>query len=337
MHEAKAVKKTKPLPQNIKSFDSKAGMHPRNVHRAPYDFANLAKCSPELIRFVAPNRFGDDSIDFANAQAVKALNRALLKYFYAIEYWDIPEHYLCPPIPGRADYIHHLADLIRYDLSAPRTVRALDIGVGANVIYPLLGQRLYGWQFVGADIDAIALQSAKHIIDSNQGLAQSIDLRLQNSATDIFAGVIQAGEFFDLTLCNPPFHRSAVEAAMGSERKWRNLAKSRQLSKSSKPTKAKNKSPDHRDVSARPVLNFGGKSNELWCEGGERLFLERMIEQSEAFAQQCHWFTSLVSKEEHLPMLLAKLTHTGARRVKTMSMQQGQKQSRILAWSFFNE
>ena len=40
------------------------------------------------------------------------LNRALLKADYGIDFWDIPPNYLCPPIPGRVDYIHHLADLL---------------------------------------------------------------------------------------------------------------------------------------------------------------------------------------------------------------------------------
>jgi 23S rRNA (adenine1618-N6)-methyltransferase len=40
------------------------------------------------------------------------LNKAILKAFYKIEYWDIPLHYLCPPIPGRADYLHYTADLL---------------------------------------------------------------------------------------------------------------------------------------------------------------------------------------------------------------------------------
>jgi 23S rRNA (adenine1618-N6)-methyltransferase len=35
----------------------------------------------------------------------------LLISYYDIQKWDIP-HYLCPPIPGRADYIHYIADLL---------------------------------------------------------------------------------------------------------------------------------------------------------------------------------------------------------------------------------
>ena len=40
------------------------------------------------------------------------LNRAILMHHYGVKSWDIPAGYLCPPIPGRADYIHSVADLL---------------------------------------------------------------------------------------------------------------------------------------------------------------------------------------------------------------------------------
>jgi hypothetical protein len=109
---------------------------------------------------VARNRYGTESIDFANPAAVKALNQALLKKFYDIAHWDIPPGYLCPPIPGRADYIHHVADLLagEHEVAIPRgpSVAVLDIGIGANCVYPIVGCHDYGWQFVGTDIDVFA-------------------------------------------------------------------------------------------------------------------------------------------------------------------------------------
>ena len=94
------------------------------------------------------NPYGKQTINFFNPQAVKALNKALLVTHYGIRYWDIPKNYLCPPIPGRADYIHYIADLIdpegvnmmvkeECDDQPRRQCRCLDIGVGANCIYPL--------------------------------------------------------------------------------------------------------------------------------------------------------------------------------------------------------
>lgn len=299
---------------------SKGELHPRNRHQGHYDFPALIAGSPELARFVVINPYGKESIDFANPEAVKVFNRALLKQFYGIEHWDIPPGYLCPPIPGRADYIHALADLLAADCSGeiPRgaQVQVLDIGSGANCIYPLLGQREYGWHFLGSDIDATALAAAQAIIQAN-GLSRAIGLRQQMDAKHIFHGLLQAGERFDLSLCNPPFHSSAEEATQGSQRKWKNLGKLDPRRK-------------------LPLLNFGGQSSELWCEGGEIGFIRRMIAESREVAQQVLWFTSLVSKGGNLEQIERALQKSGAAEVRTVSMSQGQKQSRFVAWSFLD-
>ena len=90
----------------------KEKLHPRNRFRAGYDFPRLIACSPGLAAFVAPNAYKDASVDYANPEAVKALNQALLASAYSLKSWDVPPGYLCPPIPGRSDYLHHLADLL---------------------------------------------------------------------------------------------------------------------------------------------------------------------------------------------------------------------------------
>lgn len=288
--------------------DTKSGLHPRNRFRTRYDFPQLIACSPALGPFVKPNAYGDDSIDYADSQAVKALNQALLKDAYGLEHWDIPQGYLCPPIPGRSDYIHHLADLI--SLRRGPEVRVLDIGTGANGIYPLIGASEYGWSFLGAEIDPVALRWAKKLVASNPGVAGLIECRLQKSATHCFQGIIQPGEHFDLSMCNPPFHASAAEATAGTQRKQRNLGLK------------------------KDALNFGGKAGELWCEGGEAAFIRRMIDESAMYADRCDWFTTLVSKREHLPRLEKALRQVKAAEVKIIDMAQGQKESRILAWTF---
>lgn len=310
----------------------KSGLHPRSKHRGRYDFDQLILTNPELARFVSLNAYNDNSIDFANPEAVKALNRALLKQHYDISSWDIPKNYLCPPIPGRADYLHYLADLLA-SLNGniiPRgnNVRVLDIGVGANIIYPLIGHREYDWQFVGADIDKAALTNAQKIIELN-GLADIIELRRQTMSSSIFEGVMQQNETFDLTMCNPPFHTSLHEARAGTERKWKNLDKSsnKNLAKRAGKNSAVNKAD---------TLNFGGQAAELYCDGGEEAFIGRMINDSTQFANQCLWFTTLVSKASSLPSVYRALKKANALQVKTIDMAQGQKKSRIVAWSFLD-
>ena len=298
---------------------AKGQLHPRNRHQGRYDFPALIKASPELGAFVIINPYGNQSIDFANPAAVKVFNRALLKQFYGINHWDIPADYLCPPIPGRADYLHYLADLLAGDNGGdiPRgaAVRALDIGVGANCIYPLLGNREYGWRFLGADIAPEAIASAQTIVQANPGLSEPIELRLQADAGHVFKGLLNADERFELTLCNPPFHASAAEAGSGSKRKWRNLGKL-------DPTRK------------LPVLNFGGQAAELWCPGGEAAFVARLIGESAEHRDQVLWFSTLISKAGNLPGVYATLNKVGALQTRTVEMSQGQKQSRFVAWSF---
>jgi 23S rRNA (adenine1618-N6)-methyltransferase len=298
----------------------KTKLHPRNKHRERYDFKLLCAAYPELTAFVAINKYGDESIDFFNPDAVKALNKALLKQYYNISHWDIPQGYLCPPIPGRADYIHYLADVLaaanKDNLPAGSNIKVLDIGTGANCIYPIIGAKEYGWSFVGSEIDATAVNAAQALIENNPALHGKLDLRLQKNTQHIFKGIIQQGELFDLTLCNPPFHSSAEEAQASTLRKLSNLKQKKVNT---------------------PVLNFGGQNKELWCEGGEVAFISKMIQESTEFADSCLWFTSLVSKESSLKPLYAELRKAGALLVKTLSMGQGNKNSRALAWTFLSK
>ena len=290
-------------------------LHPRNQHRDGYDFTRLVKQSPELEAFTLPSQSGQITIDFHDDQAVRALNKALLKSHYKINSWDIPANSLCPPIPGRVDYIHHLADLLASDnnqvIPHGRNIKVLDIGTGANLVYPLTGQSEYGWHFTGTDIDPTAINVEQQLCQFNK---RKIKLKLQKNPDDIFKGVIGQDDYFHLTLSNPPFHASTEAAQKGTQRKWKNLGKG-----------ASNK------------LNFGGQNAELWCDGGEVKFISTMIEQSIEFAEQCLWFSSLVSKKDSLKPLYKMLEKVNAIDVKTIDMAQGQKLSRFIAWTFIDK
>ena len=295
-------------------------LHPRNLHRGRYDFKQLVAAHPKLAAYVSCNTHGDESVDFADPAAVRALNRALLFDSYGVADWDIPANYLCPPIPGRADYLHYLADLLAENnggiVPLGATVRVLDIGTGANCIYPLIGHQSYGWQFVGSDIDKCALANAQGIINTNSGLEQAIELRLQTSTQAFYKGIVRKDELFDITLCNPPFHGSMAEANVGTQRKWKNLGK---------------------DSGKKPVLNFGGQGRELWCPGGEEAFVCSMIAESVQFGDNCLWFTSLISKSASLPGIYRALNNAAVQNYKTIEMAQGQKKSRFIAWTFLDE
>lgn len=282
------------------------GLHARNVHNADYDFEELFIKTPSLKAFVFKNDYGTETIDFSDPMAVKALNKALLATYYNITHWDFPDENLCPPIPGRVDYIHHLADLI--SLEGDEKITVLDIGTGANVIYPLLGTSIYPWEFVATDIDLDALDYAQDIIDDNE-LSTKITLRQQLDETHILKGIIEEHDSFTATMCNPPFYKSASEAQGANRRKSRNLGNN-------------------------TVRNFSGNNNELWYVGGEKAFLHTYLYESSQFPTLSTWFTSLVSKKENVESLQASAKKLGVSEFKVIPLHQGNKVTRIVCWRF---
>ncbi|MGO4710745.1 23S rRNA (adenine(1618)-N(6))-methyltransferase RlmF [Chryseobacterium sp. 2TAF14] len=297
----------------------KSTLHPRNLHKNSYDFDLLISCVPELKHYVFTNPYGNQTINFSIPKAVKLLNKALLQHFYGVKNWDIPDGNLCPPIPGRADYIHYLADLLaenQTEIPKNSSVKGLDIGTGANLVYPLIAHKSYGWKMVGTDINKDSFQNAQQILNENPDLSSEIELRFQKNPNQIFKNIISSEERFQFSMCNPPFHDSEESAMKGNLRKTKNLNKS------------KIKTPN---------LNFSGQQSELWCEGGEIAFVSKMIEESVQFSSQILWFTCLISKKENLFRLNSLLKRLKAVDIKTIEMSQGQKVSRILAWTFIPE
>ncbi|SFN30033.1 23S rRNA (adenine1618-N6)-methyltransferase [Paenimyroides ummariense] len=289
---------------------SKDKLHPRSFHNKPYNFQELILKVPELKQFIVKNREGVDTVQFANPKAVYLLNKALLLHFYGLNFWDIPNQNLVPPIPGRADYIHYLADLLKVDDSHKTTI--LDIGTGASLVYPLIGSSVYNWNFVATDIEPKSIAIAQEIINRNPHLGSKIALRLQSDKKHILSGIITKDDYFDAVMCNPPFFKSKKEAETQTLRKLKGLDK--------------RKTP-------KLINNFSGESNELWCTGGELLFVQNYIKESTIFKKQVGWFTTLISNEDHLKPLQIELKKS-AKEIKVIDMAQGNKKSRILAWRF---
>jgi 23S rRNA (adenine1618-N6)-methyltransferase len=297
-------------------MDKPPNLHPRNPHQGRYDFSALQAIHSPLKPFVHRSAYDQWTIDFGDPAAVLALNTALLKQYYSVEDWSIPEGYLCPPIPGRADYIHHAADLLAstHGGKVPHgsRVTCLDIGTGASIVYPIIGIQTFGWSFGASDIDEQALACAKKIQKGNSFLKNQLKIIKQSNKEHFFQGIISGTNYIDLTICNPPFYGSAAEAQRATQRKQGNLRQKR--------------NPNRR--------NFGGQAHELWYAGGERAFISQMIQESAAFAKNVCWFSSLVAQENHLPKLQKELEKLPVTDVRIINMGQGNKRSRILAWTF---
>lgn len=298
---------------------SKQSLHPRNKHQGDYPMQELVELHPVLKSYLRSNPDGKLSIDFHNPKAVIALNTALMLYSYKLKFWELPPGALCPPIPGRADYIHYLADVLTESSVTPtkiikgNQVRVLDVGVGANCVYPLIGHQCYHWSFVGSDISKASLDHAADIVSKNYALSKHIEFRHQANQPAILNHIIQAQEYFDAVICNPPFYKSASEATKVNQRKQRNLNKKK---------------------SGNLARNFGGFDNELWCAGGELAFVKRLIDESSLFKKQVMWFSCLVSNQKHLSSLEKQVQQYHPADIRVVNMGQGNKRSRFLAWSF---
>ena len=302
-----------------KNQQEKVRLHSRNKNRERYDLTALTTSNPELKNHIIPNKSGLDSVNFSNPFAVKLLNRALLNHYYGIKSWEFPDENLCPPIPGRADYIHHIADLLGENnfgtIPFGDKITCLDVGLGASCIYPIIGVTEYDWKFIGSDIDPKSIASAQNIVNSNSSLKDKIECRLQKNPKDVFHGIIGKEDIIDLTICNPPFHSSIEDAQKGTRRKIKNL--------SGKKVKT-------------PELNFAGISNELICDGGEYQFIQNMIRESKKISKNCYWFSTLVSKQSNLKGIYKLLEKIEANQIKTIPMGTGNKSSRIVAWTFLS-
>lgn len=285
----------------------KPGLHPRNKHKNGYNFDVLTKHNKNIASLITKNDYGTVTIDFSDPKAVKELNVTLLEVHYGIQKWNFPDENLCPPIPGRVDYIHYVSDLLA-ESSITDKITILDIGTGATCIYPLLGAKEYDWNFVATDIDLDSLHIAQDIITDNNFDAKII-LRQQFDEANILKGIIEKGDSFSAVICNPPFYKSETEAKGANARKSRNLG-------------------------TNAVRNFAGNNNELWYPGGEKAFLHNYLYQSSLYKDTSVWFTSLVSKKETIKSLQKSGEKLKVKEMKVIPMHQGNKVTRIVAWRF---
>ena len=301
-------------------------MHSRNRYAQPHDFPALTKVVPSLADHLITTPDGRISLNFASPQAVRLLNQALLLRDYGLKYWDIPEGNLCPGVPGRLDYIHALAELLEEGQArtqvqgkgtkeqgrkGPTRIIGLDVGTGASLIYPILGSKEYGWNFVASDVAERSLKVAAAIAKFNPGLTKKVKLRHQPESSAVFRNVIRPGERFDFTMCNPPFFESAEAAGAAARLKWEKLGKT---------------------TGPSPTLNFGGQANELWTAGGEPAFLRQMIRESVDYASQVGWFTTLVSKKGYLKIAEIEFGQYGITDTRIIGIGQGGKLRRVLCW-----
>jgi 23S rRNA (adenine1618-N6)-methyltransferase len=290
-------------------------MHPQNPYQDRYDFKRLTKQHPELLKHVILNPSGEETIDFNVSSAVYALNKALLLSDFKLTDYELPTGYLIPPVPGRLDYLLHIQEFLSEKLgdAAHSKRHGLDIGTGANGIYCILAAQHLNWSMVGTECDAKAVAIAKANMQLTKTLQDKVELRHQETKGSLFTQIIYPNDRFDFTMCNPRFHTSKEEALKGSLRKLKNLGNY----------------SDRKEY----ILNFEGQANELWCNGGEALFIKRLIKESVHFKDQVGVFRCLIYKIEHLDKIEKQLKKAKAS-YQIIPMSQGHKKGRSVFWWF---
>ena len=282
-------------------------MHPDNPFEKEYNFNGLIQSHPKLSEFIIVGKSDRKSIDFGDSKAIIALNTALLKRTFDVN-WELKPGHLCPALPGRLDYLIHVKDLL--DAPSEKPITMLDIGTGASLIYPLLATAAFDWNCTASEVDIDSIEFAKKLLLLNPNL-KTTTLRNQRFKSKIFHHVMEENDYFDLVVCNPPFYKTQSEAEQRNIRKNKNLHN--------------NESISH---------NFGGHSNELWYKGGEEAFIKTMASESASYGSQVGWFTCLISNSEHVKILKRYVRKANPTELRVVEMEQGNKKSRFIAWTF---
>ena len=164
------------------------------------------------------------------------------------------------------------------------------------------------------EITKNSIKQAEKIIAKNN-LEDRVSIRFQSNPNQILQGILTKTDIFTLTMCNPPFYKDETEANSATLKKLKGL---------NQDTNSINR-------------NFSGISNELWYKGGEKAFLHNYLYESSLFKNKCFWYTTLVANKDNIKSMYASLDKLGAKIIKTLPINIGQKKSRVVAWTFLNE
>ena len=362
-----------------KGKNVKCGIHPRNRYAmAEPNFSELGNLYPSLRPFLIPLVSEDEkipvkpsfqieterntsaefdfgkatrkraTIDFSNPVACRELTKVLLLHDFHIS-WNIPDGVLVPTLTNRINYLEWLQDLFTLegprDLSIKPTV--LDVGCGANLIYPLLGSAILKWYFVGVDVSKTAIEWAEKNRIANPELAELIEIRQvppTKQQIEFFSKNVKtvegllarteppssANEFHD----NFPVKRNQTDKEQGI------------ISVALKPNESVTFTMCNppffeslEEAGSNPATAYGGSHLEMAYPGGELEFVRNMVKDSKTIWNRVHWFTTMVGKKSTMKKIRSELYDlTGDTWkdiiVRSTEFVQGKTMRWGLAWSF---
>ena len=265
------------------------------------DFKFLSEEFPEFKKYVYINKYGGYSINWKNPNSIKELVKTILNKFFNITYYEIPENFLIPTLTSRYNYLNYINKLFTKLEIENKEKILIDIGTGANLIYPLLGYKLYNWKFIASEINEDAINIGKKIIKENN-LEKEILIIKQNDSKKIFENIINFNNKYLCSICNPPFFD------INTEIKKDNLYTDNEY-------------------------NY----NEVYCEGGEIFFIKEMIKESYIYKKNIFLFSSLIGRKSNMKKIYSVMKNLKEMSLlKKITIKQGKNARWIIIWSFYD-
>ena len=271
------------------------------------DFLTLIKEFPELKKYILKQNEDNEEefqFDWSNNELSLLMDKSILNYYFDIKYYDIPKGFLIPPIPSRINYINLINSIITKlinDIDI-KNIIGIDIGTGANIIYPILGYSIYKWKFICTEINKEAYNNAKLILQKNN-LENNINIIKQNNKDNIFISILNRENKYIFSMCNPPYYNYENEI------------------------KLEDKKRDNE-------YNF----DEIYYKNGEYGFFQRYFEESICYKNNVFLYTILIGKKINAENIYDKLS-SYSDIIKIYNMQKiltGNNVRYIIYWSFFN-
>ena len=266
------------------------------------DFLILIKEFPELKKYIIKHdeKIEEFSFDWSNNDLSLLMTKSILNYYFNIKYYDIPKGFLIPPVPSRLNYLNLINELIK-DIKKENII-GVDIGTGANIIYPILGNSLYNWKFICSEINNESYNNAKLILQKNN-LEENINLIKQENKNNIFVSIINQENKYTFSMCNPPYYDYEQEIKIEDKK---------------------------RDTE----YNF----DEVYYEKGELGFFERYFEESICYKKNIFLFTILIGKKSNSEIIYDKINSYNniIKLCDIKKIMTGNNVRYIIYWSFYN-
>ena len=265
------------------------------------DFLILIKEFPELKKFIIKydEKIEEFSFDWSNNDLSLLMTKSILNYYFNIKYYDIPKGFLIPPVPSRLNYLNLINELIK-DIKKENII-GVDIGTGANIIYPILGNSIYNWKFICSEINNESYNNAKLILQKNN-LEENINLIKQENKNNIFVSIINQENKYTFSMCNPPYYDYEQEIKIEDKK---------------------------RDTE----YNF----DEVYYEKGELGFFERYFEESICYKKNIFLFTILIGKKSNSEIIYDKINSYNniIKLCDIKKIMTGNNVRYIIYWSFY--